>query len=312
MNQYSRYLLMIRPNRFAYNKQTALNNFYQKKEPDADETQIAKKAIEEFDVFVSVLKNNGVNVIVFEDNLTPHTPDSVFPNNWISFHCCGTVFLYPMFAQNRREERREDILKALQECFLFNVQDVVDFTENEKNNRFLEGTGSMVLDRENKICYAALSSRTDEDLVVQFCEKMSYEPCIFHAYQLVSQKKESIYHTNVMMCLADKYVVICLDCVYDEKEKEMLLSLFKKTNKEVIEITENQKRHFAGNMLQVQGNDVFLVMSSTAYKSLDKGQIDRIEKYNSIIHVPLNTIEENGGGSARCMIAEVFLQKNKS
>jgi len=302
--QYSNNILMVRPNAFGFNKETSSTNFYQTKQTSYTEEEIPKKAMEEFDAFVFLLKKNGLNVLLVDDLLNENTPDSIFPNNWVSFHSCGKYFLYPMFAPNRRRERRSDVLHLIQKnC---GQKQLVDFSIYEKQEKFLEGTGSMVLDRVNKVCYAAISSRTNVDLVFKFCEELSYTPCVFHAYQLVNKKRELIYHTNVMMSVADKYVVICLDCVESETEKKKLLDLFEKTNKEVIEISINQKLNFAGNVLQVEGDKPFLAMSSTAFKSLSKHQIKKIEKYNPIVHSPLKTIELIGGGSARCMMAEVF------
>ena len=215
-----------------------------------------------------------------------------------------------MFAENRRLERRLDILNTLNDDYLFDLKSVFDLTKSESMGYYLEGTGSMVLDRTYKICYAAISNRTDKKLVLDFCKKLSYLPVVFDAYQTVDDKRELIYHTNVMMCVADKYVVVCMDSIDDPKQKEMLLTHFENTNKEIIEISENQVSNFAGNMLQVFGDQSFLVMSSTAYNSLNLDQIKRINAYNPILHTSLKTIEENGGGSARCMMSEVCLKKS--
>ena len=302
-------ILMVRPKNFAFNPQTAVNNYYQNKNVSIDSNAISKQAILEFDSMVQLLKSNGVNTIVFDDLPGLEVPDSVFPNNWVSFHNCGSVFLYPMFAENRRIERRLDILNSLKEDYLFDIKSIFDLTKSESKGHYLEGTGSMVLDRKNKICYAAISNRTEKKLVLDFCKKLSYLPVVFDAFQTVDDKRELIYHTNVMMCVADKYVVICMDSIDDPKQKEMLLTHFENTNKEIIEITENQVSNFAGNMLQVFGEQAFLVMSSTAYNSLNSDQIKRINAYNPILHTSLKTIEENGGGSARCMMSEVCLRK---
>lgn len=309
MMQLKSNILMIRPKGFAFNPQTAVNNYYQNKKDSFDLNEVSKKATVEFDSLVLLLKNNGVNTIVFDDLIGVDVPDSVFPNNWASFHECGSIFLYPMFAKNRRLERRQDILNALENKYLFDVKDVFDLSDYENQGRYLEGTGSMVLDRENKICYAAISNRTDKKLVFEFCTKLSYLPVVFDAYQTVYHNRELIYHTNVMMCMADKYVVICLNSIDDAGQKEMLLAHFKQTNKEVIEISENQVDHFAGNMLQVFGDQAYLVMSSRAFNSLNPDQIKKINSYNPILHTSLNTIEDNGGGSARCMMSEVCLRK---
>ena len=295
---------MVRPKHFGFNKETSSTNFYQTKKTSYTKEEISKKAMEEFDAFVFLLKKNGLNVLVAEDFLNGNTPDSIFPNNWVSFHSCGKYFLYPMFATNRRRERRQDILSLIQKKS--KKKELVDFSIYEKQEKFLEGTGSMVLDRVNKVCYAAISSRTNVDLVFKFCEELSYSPCVFNAFQLVNKKPELIYHTNVMMSIADKYVVICLDCIESQLEKKKLLDLFEKTNKEVIEISINQKLNFAGNVLQVEGHKPFLAMSSSAFASFSTNQIKKIEKYNPIVHSSLKTIELMGGGSARCMMAEIF------
>lgn len=304
MMQFSKNILMVRPSYFGFNKETSSTNFYQTKQTSYTKEEISEKAMNEFDAFVFKLRKNGLNVLLVNDLLNGNTPDSIFPNNWVSFHSCGKYFLYPMFAPNRRRERRQDILQLIQKNF--GQKELIDFSIYETQEKFLEGTGSMVLDRVNKVCYAAISSRTNVELVFKFCEELSYTPCVFHAYQLVNNKRELIYHTNVMMSIADKYVVICLDCVESKTEKKQLLDLFEKTNKEVIEISINQKLNFAGNVLQVYGYKPFLAMSSTAFTSLSKNQIKKIERYNSIVHSPLKTIELIGGGSARCMMAEVF------
>jgi len=275
----------------------------------ADQTQ--ENALNEFNAFVEKLKNAGVNVIVVEDTTTQDTPDSIFPNNWVSFHSSGLVGLYPMYAENRRDERREDIFDILVDEYGFAIEGIKDFTEFEDHNKFLEGTGSMVLDRENKICYAAISIRTDEIAVMQFCEEFGYRPVCFTANQDVDGKRMAIYHTNVMMCVGDTFVVICLDTIDNAIERENVIENLQETGKEIIAITESQKHRFSGNMLQVMGDRSYLVMSSSAYNSLTVQQKDAIEKYCPILHSSLDTIEACGGGSARCMMAEIFLPKQK-
>ncbi len=307
MKQITNTILMVRPVSFRMNEQTSVNNYFQEK-IDAEANTINKKAQNEFDAFVESLRAKGVNVIVIQDTKEPDTPDSVFPNNWVSFHADGTVGVYPMFAENRRNERREDVLEIL-ESQGFIIENVMDYTSAEEDNLFLEGTGSMLLDRVNKKAYCALSKRADEELVIEFCEDFDYLPVIFTAYQTVENKRKPIYHTNVMMCVADTFAVICLDTVDDKKEKKNVIEHLKTDGKEIIKITEEQMHHFAGNMLQVLGanNTPYLVMSSAAYKSLQKNQIAAIQKHCEIIHSSLETIETCGGGSARCMMAEVFL-----
>lgn len=300
---------MIRPVGFRKNEQTAVNNYFQE-DLDIKNAEINAKAQEEFDAFVNALQAKGVNVVVVNDTKHPDTPDSIFPNNWISFHNNGTVGLYPMFAENRRNERREDILDILEEKG-FSIDHTIDYTSAEEEKLYLEGTGSILLDRLNKKAYCALSVRADEDLFIEFCEDFEYTPVVFTANQTVDGKRLPIYHTNVMMCLAEDFSVICLDTIDDKKERKNVVKHLKEDGKEVIAITENQMHSFAGNMLQVLGKDNkrYLVMSSAAYNSLTKVQISTIEKTSEIIHSSLETIETCGGGSARCMMAEVFLPK---
>jgi len=308
--QITNTILMIRPVSFRMNEQTAVNNYFME-DIDLKNQEINAQAQEEFDAFVSLLKSNGVNVIVVEDTKEPDTPDSIFPNNWISFHSNGTVGVYPMFAENRRNERREDILETLEENG-FKIKDVIDYTSAEDEGLFLEGTGSILIDRVNKKAYCALSERANEDLFIEFCEDFDFFPVIFTANQSVDGKRLPIYHTNVMMALAEDFVVICTDSVDDKKERKNVLDHLKKDGKEVIIITEGQMHHFAGNMLQVLGADDkrYMVMSSAAYHSLRPEQVAQIENHCAILHSSLHTIETCGGGSARCMMAEVFLSKN--
>ncbi|MGB2759491.1 MULTISPECIES: citrulline utilization hydrolase CtlX [Maribacter] len=308
--QITNTILMIRPVSFRMNEQTAVNNYFME-DIDLKNQEINAQAQEEFDAFVSLLKSNGVNVIVVEDTKEPDTPDSIFPNNWISFHSNGTVGVYPMFAENRRNERREDILETLEENG-FKIKDVIDYTSAEDEGLFLEGTGSILIDRVNKKAYCALSERANEDLFIEFCEDFDFFPVIFTANQSVDGKRLPIYHTNVMMALAEDFVVICTDSIDDKKERKNVLDHLKKDGKEVIIITEGQMHHFAGNMLQVLGADDkrYMVMSSAAYHSLRPEQVAQIENHCAILHSSLHTIETCGGGSARCMMAEVFLSKN--
>lgn len=303
-------VLMIEPVAFGYNAQTAENNYFQVEQKGAD-TQ--SKALVEFNNFVEKLRNKGINVIAVKDTLEPHTPDSIFPNNWVSFHKDGKVVLYPMFAPNRRAERRMDILEIIKSKG-FEITEIDDFTASENENKFLEGTGSMIFDHDNKIAYGSVSLRLDEELFKEFCAKYGFTPVVFHSYQNAGDQRLPIYHTNVMMCVADQFVVICLDCIDDELEREKVQEVIKSSGKEIIEISEDQLQQFAGNMLQVNNSEgkKFLVMSETAYKSLTPEQIQNIEKNCEIIYSELDTIEVNGGGSARCMLAEVFLPKSSS
>ena len=309
MKQITNSIMMIKPVGFRYNEQTAVNNYYQKVLDNLSVEQTQENALNEFNAFVEKLKNAGVNVIIVEDTKTQDTPDSIFPNNWVSFHSSGTVGLYPMYAENRRDERREDIFDILVDEYGFEIDEIKDFTEFEEHDKFLEGTGSMVLDRENKICYAAISIRTDEIAVMQFCEEFGYRPVCFTANQDIEGERMAIYHTNVMMCVADKFAVICLNTIDDVLERENIVENLKESGKEIIEITEEQNHRFAGNMLQLMGDKPYLVMSNSAYESLTESQIKAIKKHCPIIYSSLDTIEACGGGSARCMMAEIFLPK---
>ncbi|MEE1896823.1 arginine deiminase-related protein [Flavobacterium rakeshii] len=310
MRQITDTILMIRPVAFRMNEQTAVNNYYQKVMDNLLPDTVNAKAQQEFDAFVDKLRAVGVNVVVVDDTVDPDTPDSIFPNNWVSFHENGDVALYPMFAENRRLERREDILDLLEEKG-FAIENIVDYTSAEEDNIFLEGTGSIVLDRQNQKAYCALSPRAEEELFIEFCEDFEYTPVIFEAFQTVNGERKHIYHTNVMMCVAETFAVICADCIDDKKERKMVLDNLKSDGKEVILLTEQQLNHFAGNMLQVRGNNnkSYLVMSASAYQVLTKDQIAKIEKHTEILSSSLDTIEACGGGSARCMMAEVFLTK---
>ncbi len=309
--QVTNTILMIHPINFRMNEQTAVNNYFQE-DLDIKNAEINVKAQHEFDAFVLALREKGVDVIVVDDTVKPDTPDSIFPNNWISFHEDGTVGLYPMFAENRRNERREDVLDILEEKG-FQIANIMDYTAAEEDGFFLEGTGSILLDRVNKKAYCALSDRADEELFIEFCEDFDYFPVIFTANQSVNGERLPIYHTNVMMALGETFAIICADTIDDKKERKTVLDHLHNDGKEIIRITEKQMHHFAGNMLQVLGaNDQrFLVMSSAAYNSLSKDQITAIHKHCEIIHSSLETIETCGGGSARCMMAEVFLPKAK-
>ena len=303
---------MIRPVAFRMNEQTAVNNYYQKVLDGLTPENVNAKAQEEFDTFVQKLKMVGIDVTVVDDTLDPDTPDSIFPNNWISFHENGDVALYPMFAENRRAERREDILDLLEEKG-FQLNDIVDYTSAEEDGVFLEGTGSLLLDRANGKAYCALSPRADEELMIEFCEDFDMGPIIFEAFQTVDGERKLIYHTNVMMCLGETFAVICADCIDDKSERKQVLQSLKEDGKEIILITEEQVNNFAGNMLQLKGTDdkSYIVMSKSAHESLTADQIQKLEKHATILSSSLDTIEACGGGSARCMMAEIFLPKNK-
>jgi len=308
MNQTTNSILMIRPVAFRMNEQTVVNNYCQKVLDNLLPATVNAKAQEEFDAFVKKIQAVGVNVIVVDDTLNPDTPDSIFPNNWISFHETGYVVLYPMFAENRRGERREDVLDILEDNG-FLINEIMDYTSAEEDGFYLEGTGSIVLDRENGKAYCALSPRADEELFIEFCEDFEYSPVIFEAFQTVNGERKLVYHTNVMMCIGDTFAVICADCIDDKKERKMVLDSLRGDDKEIILITEAQVNNFAGNMLEVLGADDrrYLVMSSSAHQTLTKKQIAQLEEHLTILSSNLDTIEACGGGSARCMMAEIFL-----
>jgi len=296
-------LLMVRPARFGFNEETALNNVFQQRQTDLSDEEIQEKAVREFDDFVSKLREKGIEVIVVDDNDTPVTPDAVFPNNWITFHEDGRVVTYPMFSEIRREERREEIIEQLFDQFPF--EERVHLEQYETRDRFLEGTGSMILDRINRIVYACLSPRTDIGLLNEFCDQFDYEKIVFNA---VDDEQVEIYHTNVMMALGEDIVVVCLDTVRDDKERNALVAKLRETGKALIEITISQMKAFAGNMLQVRNKEgeTFLVMSEQAFQSLNEDQVEKIEAHTKILSSPIPTIEALGGGSTRCMMAEVF------
>jgi len=290
---------MIRPVNFGFNAQTAESNAFQK---NGEQAEVQQKALQEFDAFVEILRQNGIEVTVMEDTPEPHTPDSIFPNNWVSFQEDGTVFLYPMQAENRRLERK--VFRSIKEAF--EVKHIFDLSYFEQQNQFLEGTGSMVLDRENKWAYACLSPRTNAEILAEFCRLSGYKAVTFHA---ADQAGKAIYHTNVLMAIGDRFAVICLDSIPDEAEKVSVKEALQLAGKETVAISLEQMNAFAGNMLQLknQSGESLLVLSETAFLSLKEAQIKTLEKYGKLVYSSLNTIETNGGGSARCMMAEVFL-----
>lgn len=304
--QITSHILMIEPVAFGYNPETAVNNYFQQND-NPDSAQIQQQTHAEFCNMVELLREHGISIITIKDTENPHTPDSIFPNNWISFHEDGTVALYPMFAQNRREERREEILDTLKNAGYI-IKKRIDYTDSEKENLFLEGTGSLILDRTNKIAYAALSERTDSNLFRKFCADFEYQPIAFSSFQSVNNKRLPIYHTNVMMCVAEDFAVVCLDTIDDLDERAKVVATLTNSGKKIIEITEVQMQQFAGNMLQVANSDGihYLIMSKAAFDSLEEFQIQTLSKYNEIIAVPIPTIEKYGGGSVRCMMAELF------
>ncbi|MEI6311407.1 MAG: arginine deiminase-related protein [Bacteroidota bacterium] len=305
--QNTSHLLMIRPAAFQFNTETAKSNDYQKNISTISQNEIVKTAQKEFDEFVEILIDNGVDVIVIEDTINPPKPDAVFPNNWISMHEDGTIYIFPMKTANRRIEKRMDIIDSIKKKF--KVTNVVDLSAYENEDRALEGTGSMIFDHDNKLVYACLSPRTDKHLLAEFADKIDYKPVIFNSFKSNGQAQ---YHTNVVMCVGKSFVVICLDSITDKKERKLVEDTIKSTKKEIIEISREQlENHFAGNMLQIQNKqgDLFLVMSERALKSLNDEQLDQIQNHCDILTAPIYLIEEIGGGSARCMMAEIFLPK---
>jgi hypothetical protein len=295
---------MIRPKHFSFNAETAANNSFQQKDQHNDTQTVSSAAITEFDAFVEKLKSHGIDVQVVEDTDAPIKPDAVFPNNWISFHEDGLVLTYPMYSTNRRIERRPDIIEQLKTRFQVNKD--YTFEHYEEEGIFLEGTGSLILDRENKIVYANLSPRTDLRLLDKWCVLTGYRKVYFLAHD---RHGADIYHTNVVMSLGHDFCIICLECIPESAEKKQLISVLQETGKEIIQITMEQLEQFAGNMLEVnneRGNH-FLVMSTTAYNALRPDQLERIENRATIITGDIPTIEKNGGGSVRCMMAEIFL-----
>lgn len=304
------HIMMVRPVRFGMNAETAVDNFYQNQEAAGSWEEDNAKAQAEFDAFVRVLRGHGVEVMVVQDELTPHTPDSIFPNNWISMHDSGKVVLYPMKAENRRLERLSNI-KMLLTTEGFYVDHIQDISELEQQQTYLEGTGAIIFDHDCKIAYLARSQRADEQTFVDLCDQLGYDPVVFSAFQDTSEGRQPIYHTNVLMCMTDAYAVICLDTIDDQAERAMVVEKLKESGRGIIEISEAQKHQFAGNMLLVKGaNDtLLLVMSQSAADSLTAEQRTTIEAYHTIVSSDLTTIETLGGGSARCMLAEIYLPK---
>jgi len=294
-------VLMIRPLHFVYNEETAVNNSFQIK---GNQENLSEKAVQEFDELVKELQKQDIEVTVIEDSPLPHTPDAIFPNNWISFHESGIYCLYPMFAPNRRKERKTEVLDTIRKKFHYHK--LFDFTDYESENLFLEGTGSMVLDRDKRLVYACISPRTSLLVLEDFCKKMDYRHVVFHA---TDKTGNNIYHTNVMMCVADKFVVICVDSIMDAQEKKYVTDTILSSGKEIIPINLEQMNQFAGNMLQLENKnkEKILVMSNAAWFSLSPEQKEKLVQYNRIVHASLQSIESNGGGSARCMIAEIHL-----
>ena len=302
--QCTNQLFLIRPSNFVFNSQTANSNAFQNNVVSDKTGNKLAPFLPEFDAFADGLVKNGVNVLIFQDTKTPKKPDAIFPNNWISTHSDGTVVLYPMMAANRRLERRQDIIEMLKEKF--EIKRIIDLSESEKNNQFLEGTGSIVFDHANKIAYACLSPRTDKDLFVSLCDTLNYKPIYFNA---VDGNGKPIYHTNVMMSIGEKFSVVCAESIPDPEEREKVIANLKTVGHEIIFVSTAQMSQFAGNMLCVKTitNNPILVLSQTAFNSLSKKQKIELNTFAELLPLQVPTIEAIGGGSVRCMMAEVFL-----
>lgn len=298
--QTAKKILMVRPANFAYNEETAKNNYFQKK---TSLSNLNEKALQEFDNYVDILRSNKIEVIVVQDTIEPHTPDSLYPNNWFSTHTTGELVLYPIFAKNRRLERKPHVLKAIEEQY--QAHKIIDLTEWESKNRFLEGTGSLILDHNNQTVYACRSERTDDIVFEEFYTKMNYEPELFNAYD---ENENIIYHTNVMLSIGEQFAVICAESIIDDKRRASIINSLKKTRKDIIEISFDQMKNFCANILEVSNseNKNCLIMSEAAEKAFTDEQKEILESHCKLISVPLPVIEETGGGSARCMIAEIF------
>lgn len=305
--QSAAHILLVRPVSSAYNPETATSNAFQHPS-DVDPMTAVRRAQHEFDAFADGLRKTGVDVIVVDDTDSPAKPDAVFPNNWVTFHADGRVILYPMFAPNRRTERRKDILELLKRRFA--IREVIDLSGYEKEGRFLEGTGSMVLDHVHKVAYAGISARTDEGLFLRVCELLSYRPVVFHAFD---PNGREIYHTNVMMCIGDGFCIVCLASITDASERSKVEDSLRESGLTIVDITFGQMTHFAGNMLAVktQTGEPLLVCSRQAAESLTPGQQAALERYARLVPLSIPTIEHLGGGSARCMMAEVFLDERE-
>ena len=294
-------ILMISPEKFRSNEFTMNDNVFQSRE--VVDSEVSIKAIEEFEKLKNAISDNGVSVYSLKDDSSNDTPDAVFPNNWISFHHNNNAVIYPMFAENRRLERKSGILRKLSEKGI-NIEITHDYSSYENQNKFLEGTGSIVLDRNSKIAYCALSMRSSKELFNKFCNDLDYQPVIFNSIY----ESKPIYHTNVLMSICNKFCIICLESIKNQEEKNNVIKSLEDSELEIIEISYNQMINYLGNCIQLidkYGNPI-LVMSTTAIESITSRQLNKISKHTDIIHSDIRTIEKYGGGSARCMIAEIF------
>ena len=302
MNHFSSHILMVYPKNFRSNVLTIDDNTFQKSSSNLSNNEIKNKAVEEFELLYNKIQSQGIKVTVFKDSRNVDTPDAVFPNNWISFHKDNKAITYPMFAENRRLERTPLVIECLNN-YGKNISIDYDYSNFENDNLFLEGTGSLVLDRLNKIAYCSLSQRSNEELVNRFCIDMGYNPVVFKSYH----QNKPIYHTNVLLSICNKFSVVCLESIINKKERQSVTDSLISSGLEIIDIDINQMSSFGANCIQLNGNKgPVLVMSSKAYNSFANNQLDIIQKNTQIIHSSLENIENNSGGSARCMIAEVF------
>ena len=302
MNHFSSHILMVYPKNFRSNVLTIDDNTFQKSSSNLSNNEIKNKAVEEFELLYNKIQSQGIKVTVFKDSRNVDTPDAVFPNNWISFHKDNKAITYPMFAKNRRLERTPLVIECLNN-YGKNISIDYDYSNFENDNLFLEGTGSLVLDRLNKIAYCSLSQRSNEELVNRFCIDMGYNPVVFKSYH----QNKPIYHTNVLLSICNKFSVVCLESIINKKERQSVTDSLISSGLEIIDIDINQMSSFGANCIQLNGNKgPLLVMGAKAYSSFTNNQLDIIQKNTQIIHSSLENIENNSGGSARCMIAEVL------
>jgi hypothetical protein len=296
---------MVRPAAFGYNDETAANNYFQHNTVMDRET-LQQTALAEFDAMVNLLRSHDVDVLVLEDSKEPPKPDAIFPNNWISTSPDGKIFVYPMYAPNRRTEKRGEILDQLAREFV--VNDLQDWSEFEVEGRFLEGTGSMVIDFDHEMIYAAISERTNLSVLEKFASGNGFQAIVFLA---TDKDGQPVYHTNVVMALGEKFAILCEEAIEEEWELIAVTQLLESSHHTIIQITREQMHAFAGNMLEVKNKkgESLIVLSQTAMDSLRTDQLKKLESYGKLIPVAVPTIENVEGGSVRCMMAEIFLQR---
>jgi hypothetical protein len=305
LKQVPHSVFMVRPASFGFNEQTASSNSFQN-ESVTEAKQVHQLALVEFDAMVQILRDNAIEVIVLEDTIEPRKPDALFPNNWMSLHEDGKLVLYPMLAPNRRLERRHEFVQILRDKF--EVKDILDFSDRERKGQIVEGTGSLIFDHVNKIAYASRSERTSEPLAIEICKALGYNPILFDA---VDEGGLPIYHTNVLMCVGEKFAILCLDAIRKEEDQDIVLNSLASTGHKVIAISYAQLKAFAGNMLEMQSSkgEPFVLLSQTAFHSLLPGQIDAITQFADLLPIRIDTIESHGGGSVRCMVGGIHTPK---